>query len=345
MVRCTLPWTQLNIKPGDHVRVCCWAKRPLGKLEEFSTLESVWNGEAIRRFRQAMIKGNFDEICLPYCPFLIDGTYSLERFRSPNHEPNHPRRIIRTVIEAGGDQVPVPPLRIEASPDDQCALRCIMCSWNTGTYKIHPNFYLLVDEASPSLEELELLGGEPFYSRQVIEFLKHAKLHPPKYKFAFTTSLSHLPVSLLKDLRIAWMLVSIDGATKETYEAIRRGGHWENVLKNLSRLLKLRDEAKERFYIQVNFTIMSLNLREIPEAVRLFSSLNVPVAFYKVNVGPSDRRDCFRDPSQHEELGQALQAGLALSQFDATRKSLNGLLSILNQYKTPNGRKGHGDSR
>ena len=73
----------------------------------------------------------------------------------------------------------------------------------------------------------------------------------------------------VKHQRFGSLLVSIDAATRETYEKIRVGGRWEALLRSLS-LIK---ENRHRFHpVSINMTVMRSNYREIPKFIDLADS-------------------------------------------------------------------------
>ncbi len=63
---------------------------------------------------------------------------------------------------------------------------------------------------------------------------------------------------------------SIDGSTPETYERIRKRAHFDRVVANVERLIKMRNEAGADFpALQVVMVIMRQNLHELPELVEM----------------------------------------------------------------------------
>jgi MoaA/NifB/PqqE/SkfB family radical SAM enzyme len=331
VIQCTMPWTDLYIPEEGEVKVCCWAQKSIGNLSDCSTLDELWNGKSAREFRRKMLEGDLSEICSPVCPHLIQGTRSSDKFYAPDHDPKNPHYQIRSVLDNKLDLAPVPPLDIGVVIDDKCALRCIMCLRNTGIYSVHPNFYRIFEKTAPTLETLALQGGEPFFSTQVLNLMKQAAQNPTHYKFAFITSLSHLPLQLLQKIKIAWMIVSIDGATKATYEIIRRRASWENLMKNLSKLLNYHQTCDDPFNLRVEFTVMKQNFHEIPDAVNLFNELEVPVAFHwihRVGIKNEHLMDPFQFPSLYEDIEKAIQKGIEISYYDVTKDTLSTLLHI-----------------
>ena len=62
--------------------------------------------------------------------------------------------------------------------------------------------------------------------------------------------------------------MSIDAAQKKTYEALRRGGHWKDLLIALSFVKDLR-EANILDFLQFNFVVTADNFRDMPNFVTL----------------------------------------------------------------------------
>jgi radical SAM protein with 4Fe4S-binding SPASM domain len=70
--------------------------------------------------------------------------------------------------------------------------------------------------------------------------------------------------------------VSIDGASKATYEGIRRGSSYEKVLSNIRLFNRLRDslEPAARPRLILNYVLMRRNVEEMPEFVKLARDLD-----------------------------------------------------------------------
>ena len=70
------------------------------------------------------------------------------------------------------------------------------------------------------------------------------------------------------DANISEVIFSVDGASKETYEHIRRGGKWEKLLERMDLLASMKKAAGvDHPRIRVNFTCMMHNIRELPAMV------------------------------------------------------------------------------
>jgi MoaA/NifB/PqqE/SkfB family radical SAM enzyme len=64
-------------------------------------------------------------------------------------------------------------------------------------------------------------------------------------------------------------LASIDGATKQTYEKIRKGARWEDVYRNLRSLAEKYNKGEIKRLI-VSFIIMGSNKHEVGGIINLY---------------------------------------------------------------------------
>jgi molybdenum cofactor biosynthesis enzyme MoaA len=64
--------------------------------------------------------------------------------------------------------------------------------------------------------------------------------------------------------RFGWIRVSVDGATKETYEKIRVNGQWETINKNLELISRLRKEGHFESF-GLHCVVMKSNHTELVE--------------------------------------------------------------------------------
>jgi MoaA/NifB/PqqE/SkfB family radical SAM enzyme len=76
-------------------------------------------------------------------------------------------------------------------------------------------------------------------------------------------------------------LISIDAATKATYEVLRRGGSFERLLENLAFVGELRRSRRIRHF-RLDFVVQSLNFREMPAAVELARAFGCDVMHFQM---------------------------------------------------------------
>jgi len=158
---------------------------------------------------------------------------------------------IKTTIN-GGTLCNFPPRKIYIEPTNICNYRCVHCV-HGGPMTRKPG-YLDVDLYKRRLDEIEHLRlhtkiqftgvGEPLLHPRWDEIIRHAS-----DKGFFT--LMNTNASLLTPERcerlvasgLDYLHVSIDGLSKATYESIRVGGVFENVISNLFNLFEARHKA------------------------------------------------------------------------------------------------------
>lgn len=74
------------------------------------------------------------------------------------------------------------------------------------------------------------------------------------------------------------LAVSIDGATKDTYEKLRLGGRWDKLLDNLESMVEQKDDKKFSFHWHM--VVQKDNWHEMPGMVDLAMQHNVDMMFF-----------------------------------------------------------------
>jgi MoaA/NifB/PqqE/SkfB family radical SAM enzyme len=154
-----------------------------------------------------------------------------------------------------------------------CNLRCKMCYYSFD-YKRKKEqmdialFSKIADEVFAKTRFLYLsCATEPLMNKEFAEFLRvTGKYHVPFTSFCTNGQLLRRDViQACIDSRLSEIIFSIDGASAETYEEIRRGGRWDRLLNNLNVLAAMKREAKSGTpVVRVNFTCMHTNIHELP---------------------------------------------------------------------------------
>jgi MoaA/NifB/PqqE/SkfB family radical SAM enzyme len=90
---------------------------------------------------------------------------------------------------------------------------------------------------------------------------------------------------------LGWISISLDAATAGTYLRIRRRWDFETLLSKIQTFRKIRDAAgRPRPQIEINMTLMRLNLPEAPGFVELAARLGLDrVMFQEIQPGGSQR--------------------------------------------------------
>lgn len=120
----------------------------------------------------------------------------------------------------------------------------------------------------------------------------------------------------LIDARLNDFVVSIGEAKPETYQRLRRGGKFDRVVANITRLQKLKKERDSRFpRVLANLTVVNSNLGELVDFIELAQSLGIEAVTGRhliLNEGLDMSGEIVRD------------AGYANSVIEAARKKALG---------------------
>ena len=174
-------------------------------------------------------------------------------------------------------------LQIETT--SKCNAECIMCSHyytrNRNSSYLSNDIIEKLSDTLPYLRVVALNGmGEPFINpyitSQIEEFVKFGA------KITTNTNLSIINDNLLSLINnhFSSVQLSCDGATKKTYELIRKKLSFDTFIKNLS---LLREKCTN---ININFVtvIMRQNIRELHDIVALAGRAGIKlVAFMNIN--------------------------------------------------------------
>lgn len=158
-------------------------------------------------------------------------------------------------------------LQIEST--SYCNTECIMCShyYNKNKSAKHLTIDTLnkCQDAIKLSYEISLNGmGEPFISPFISDQIDFYASFGNR--IVTNTNLSYLNARLLSqiDENCDWLEISIDGADKKTYEAIRKNLKFENLLENLSKLQAKSPNLRKH----IASVIMRQNVRQMPEMVK-----------------------------------------------------------------------------
>lgn len=163
-----------------------------------------------------------------------------------------------------------------------CNLKCIMCYL---TYADNPRqlmnldlFRKIAGEVFPKTRILNLSWAtEPLVNKHLPEMLEVAKKEYGVPLTIITTNAVGLHPRVCEALVsgiLDKLYISIDGATKETYEGIRINADFDRVISNLEYLHNLKTErGAKKPGIVFNYALMNRNIEELPDFVGLAARL------------------------------------------------------------------------
>jgi MoaA/NifB/PqqE/SkfB family radical SAM enzyme len=179
------------------------------------------------------------------------------------------------------------PVHLTIETTLNCNLRCIMCQNHrndeekkrinaAGSAMPLELFQKIVDDTFPTLKEASLTAsGEPLLSPYLLRILDILKAYSVRLELItnFTLAEEKLIEALGKVL--STLCVSFDGASKNTFEKIRRGSNFEAIIKNIGIFNLVRNSLSEatRPRLFLNTVLMRSNIEELPDIVELARKL------------------------------------------------------------------------
>ena len=303
-VRCLNPFRWLEVNNDGQVTPCCntWFKGHLGSIRDQS-LEEIWNGAPFRALRKAMYEGGeWEKFCnKDTCPQIINDTWVFIDHISPETHDFVPiTQPLLDHIRAGKTEMSIGPVQIGLSCDPRCNLRCIMCF---ATHNPNRDGTLIrkalhgMESFLPGVKRIKMLGdGEVFAIPETRDFLLSfdSKSYPETSFLIHTNGILLTPGmwKKLSHLKIDTLVISIDAATKETYEKIRVGGKWEVLMKNIEFLLARFRKGMIREFL-ISMTVMKTNHREMIAFAEMGKRLGVTLAFFSPIYGDWAREQIF----------------------------------------------------
>jgi MoaA/NifB/PqqE/SkfB family radical SAM enzyme len=165
------------------------------------------------------------------------------------------------------------PLKLEIALLDQCNLRCTMCLQTTyGEHEITEERYQEILALIPYLEVINWIGGEVFLSPYFEPLFDAASRHP-RLKQNLVTNGLRIDARWAEKLarNKTSLLVSIDGFTAPTYERIRKGAKFGELLAAMTHLHQAFAAqpfaADNPDRLAINFVLMRQNLGEADQIV------------------------------------------------------------------------------
>jgi len=147
-----------------------------------------------------------------------------------------------------------------------CNLRCKHCSVGLDQYRPRETLtdadilHVLEKAAARGVSYVTLLGGEPTYTNHdLVAFAR--KAGEVGVKLSINTNLFFLDkiTPLLAETGLGNIVVSLDGATQTSHDAMRGKGSFERTLTNLEALVKLRNERRPDLTVDLTFVLTDLN--------------------------------------------------------------------------------------
>ncbi|MEZ5182469.1 MAG: radical SAM protein [Acidimicrobiales bacterium] len=337
---CYAPSASLYLDQHGAVRACCQnTGHLLGDLRHQS-LREVWEGAPARELREALARDDLSKGC-EFCAWQRTEVAPTSWFSgSFDHAP------------VGRRLHPRWPRQLELALSNTCNLRCTMCNgeWSSAIRAQREHlpplpavygdaFFDELAEFLPHLEEVHLLGGEPFLGREPLRVLDQLCTLDRAPHVIITTNATRWDDrvrTIARRLRPA-IVVSLDGADRETYEAIRVGAAFDEVLANLD---AFRATVGPR-HVSIAHCLMVGNWHRFPELLALAEGRGLDVvvntvrfpADHSLHQLPADR--LAEVVAELEQRGPAVEATLTGSRLRAWHDQVGALAARARSERWP----------
>ena len=251
---CELPFKHVTIDANLDCFLCgCdgWLPIPVGKISEFNKLSDIWESPIAKMLQNDIAEKKFTWCAVTYC-----GITHHNRIKSE--------------------------YSVSINIDDSCNLACPSCRRELRMLDSGPEFESKIKNLNHIMHLLEqfehpvnvYLGGSgDALASHIIRHLIQQYRPKPGQSFEISTN-GLLIKKLISDSPLRSYLsainISVDAASAEVYEKVRRPGKWKNLLENIEWLADNRGSSR----VTLSLTVQKTNFRDIPAFDDLCHRLN-----------------------------------------------------------------------
>ena len=182
------------------------------------------------------------------------------------------------------------PVAMSIEPNNTCNLRCPECpaglkELTRARGHMQPElFNAILEQMLPQLSWLTLyFQGEPFMSRNFFDFVSAAR---SRKIFVATSTNGHFldddSVTRTIESGLNRLIISLDGAGQQSYEAYRQGGDFNRVISGIRLLVKEKERLKSTTpEIILQCLVLKSNEHELEDIRKLGKSLGVDKVTFK----------------------------------------------------------------
>ena len=296
---CPRPFDTVLIDKRGSCYACectSWLPQSMGNLQ-IKSLGEIIDGDMHQHLKSSITDSTYRYCNEHQCSWLRGRNFKDFKQSVPQHRISHIRLAI----------------------DDSCNLRCPSCRTSMIFHKEGSAFTLgvrLADKINEWLHDHEHpvrvhIGsdGDPFASHVYRHFMDRTP-ERPNIKYSILTNglmfkefHTRVPnvINNLKDLG-----VSIDGATKDTYEKLRLGGRWDKMLEGLECMAEQKQKHGFRFIL--HFVVQKDNFHEMQDIIDLGEKYGADkVWLNKIQdwgtTGDFKRQDIWDTPEYQTQIG------------------------------------------
>jgi len=290
---CPRPFDTVIIDKQGSCYACecqSWLPQSVGNLQ-LQTLDDILDSKVRGHLQGSIADGTYRYCNEHQCPYIVEGDVLDERPDNLKH--------LRLAI------------------DDSCNLRCPSCRKGLIFHKTGSAYnrgIRLADKINSWLLHYQHpiqvhIGsdGDPFASHVYRHFMEHTPRRD-NIKYSILTNALMIKESYTAIPHIIANLnnlgVSIDGASRQTYERLRLGGKWEKILEALECVSQLKHE--HGFVFDLHMVVQQDNWREMPMMLDLADTYDADKVYFNRiqdwNTGIDFGKQGFVDDTKFQSL-------------------------------------------
>lgn len=264
---CAYPFTRLKVTPDGYATMCCFHTRKcLGNILE-KGFEKIWFSPLAEEIRETTLKGNLHQTCKVFsCPLFHLKEKKEFEFSKKMYPVEFEIDLPTQHCNIGGE-----------NPSDKNPA-CIMCERNFSfAFKKQEDrlneVCLILKPYLKNITGLHIQGiAEAFWKDRIFEICKILGVEKYKNKITVSTTTNG---TLMNEARrkkflgfpLSSLTWSLDAATPETYQAIRRVDMYNKIIENLKFYSRERDKSTQ--FLRIHNNINLLNINEVVGMVEL----------------------------------------------------------------------------
>ncbi len=262
---CTVPFTTLIVNPDGTVNVCRQkgTEFVVGDLNH-QTIDEIWNSEFLQKWRQEFLDGS---------PIICrEQIRDMHCNCSPENIAYTDKIDFKPITEG-------PILKFGANFNGKCNVKCQMCNiWQmpNGLYDTLGFWEKAEQNLFPHLCEIDLYSGEPFIQKDTYRLIDIMSSINPKCQWTISTNLNWKLTDYIKEkldqIEVKNIIVSIDSLQKSTFESIRKGASFDQVMSTLDDLISYDKDRLAKglssLGIIVNNVIQKDNAFEVSDLIK-----------------------------------------------------------------------------
>ena len=349
---CSLLWKHISNEPLGHIRTCCIARERVTDSDgsEFTlgttSIKDIFHSDYYKNIRQEIRDGKMPVNCSPCWTDEKNGNTSKREMYN-----EYAKQRYGDIDYASEPDMPEDFQLILSST---CNLKCRSCNPHNSSKWVkeakdrgmpyveekvniplldfeNSKFWTTMDEWLPSITQLEVMGGEPFYMKEFRKFVEliiekdvAKNIHLNTCTNGTFANKEFLKL-LTDNFASIGFNVSIDAAVGNRFEYLRHGADWNEVCDNLDYFHHLNETHQAS--IGISHTITAMNVHYLAEfhqifrerwpTFKIYHNIARFPTWYNPSVFPEDVKEKIVAPLLNNDLP------------DAIKKELNGIAKFV----------------